>query len=519
MISFQGVALSAEELESILQIERIKCEKLAERESKGNGTCKTIWDGILCWPSAYSNQVLTQQCPSYIAGFDHLSNATKECTENGTWFISPKTHQEWTDYNKCFTNQETTIFVQVSPVDSILIKEYLPILKAISHVGYGISLVSLVVASIILFTCRKLYCPRNTLHLHLFVSFIMRAFVTFLKEFLFEQGVGLKSDFVVRNGTKYFVEEINDNWECKGLTTVWQYFIMANYSWILMEGLYIHNLLMFALFSDNGSIILYVALGWGLPLVFVVAWALVRINLENDLCWTTNSISQNFLIIRVPIIIAVLLNFGLFLNIVRLLLLKVRSSVQEETQRYWRLAKSTMVLAPLFGVHYTIFLGMSYSVGINETVELIWLFCDQLFASFQGFFVAVFYCFLNSEVQTEIKKKMRRLMNKARVTDGVSQRRSTFVSWPSSCSINNNNSIFALCRSFSSRNNMESRESKRTVDSEDFVYLPDVSKSIVENKSVIYDGRTLNLNNGDSLELDNFMSEEHTQGKHALFKF
>ncbi|KAK6643835.1 hypothetical protein RUM43_000098 [Polyplax serrata] len=153
----------------------------------------------------------------------------------------------------------------------------------------------------------KLYCPRNTLHLHLFVSFIMRAFVTFLKEFLFEQGVGLKSDFVVRNGTKYFVEEINDNWECKGLTTVWQYFIMANYSWILMEGLYIHNLLMFALFSDNGSIIMYVALGWGLPLVFVVAWALVRINLENDLCWTTNSISQNFLIIRVPIIIAVLI--------------------------------------------------------------------------------------------------------------------------------------------------------------------------------------------------------------------
>ncbi|KAK6643833.1 hypothetical protein RUM43_000096 [Polyplax serrata] len=65
---------------------------------------------------------------------------------------------------------------------------------------------------------------------------------------------------------------------------------------------------------------------------------------------------------------------------------------------------------------------------------------------------------------------------------------------------------------------MESKESKRT-DSEDFVYLPDVSKSIVENKSVIYDGRTLNLNNGDSLELDNFMSEEHTQGKHALFKF
>ena len=50
---------------------------------------------------------------------------------------------------------------------------------------------------------------------------------------------------------------------------------------------------------------------------------------------------------------------------------------------YRRWARSTLVLVPLFGVHYTVFLGMSYSIGVNETVELVWLFCDQLFASFQ----------------------------------------------------------------------------------------------------------------------------------------
>lgn len=48
-----------------------------------------------------------------------------------------------------------------------------------------------------------------------------------------------------------------------------------------------------------------------------------------------------------------------------------------------RWARSTLVLVPLFGVHYTVFLGMSYSIGVNETVEIVWLFCDQLFASFQ----------------------------------------------------------------------------------------------------------------------------------------
>jgi hypothetical protein len=50
---------------------------------------------------------------------------------------------------------------------------------------------------------------------------------------------------------------------------------------------------------------------------------------------------------------------------------------------YRRWAKSTLVLVPLFGVHYTVFLGMSYSIGVHPGVEIAWLFCDQLFASFQ----------------------------------------------------------------------------------------------------------------------------------------
>lgn len=34
---------------------------------------------------------------------------------------------------------------------------------------------------------RKLYCPRNTLHMHLFISFIMRAFMALLKGNLYSQ--------------------------------------------------------------------------------------------------------------------------------------------------------------------------------------------------------------------------------------------------------------------------------------------------------------------------------------------
>jgi len=51
------------------------------------------------------------------------------------------------------------------------------------------------------------------------------------------------------------------------------------------------------------------------------------------------------------------------------------------SDRRW--AKSTLVLVPLFGVHYTVFLGMSYITDLHPGVEIAWLFCDQLFASFQ----------------------------------------------------------------------------------------------------------------------------------------
>ena len=47
--------------------------------------------------------------------------------------------------------------------------------------------------------------------------------------------------------------------------------------------------------------------------------------------------------------------------------------------RKW--AKSTLFLVPLFGVHYIVFSWISFVK--DETIELVWLFWDQLFGSCQ----------------------------------------------------------------------------------------------------------------------------------------
>ncbi|GFG32524.1 hypothetical protein Cfor_01170, partial [Coptotermes formosanus] len=364
--------------------------------------CPQVWDTIMCWPTTPAGKTHEQPCADYVAGFDPQAMASKLCLPTGEWFRN--NNIPWTNYTLCFTEQIITVAVNFTEVDSNpLISEYLPVLKTIAQVGYTVSLTTLVVAFCILAAIKKLRCPRNMLHLHLFVSFIMRAFMALLKDIIFVSGVGLRMDVIEKNGSSYFYDE--NSWLCRTVTSVWQYCIMANYSWILMEGLYLHNLIFLALFSDTSSITLYVVLGWGLPALCVLPWAAARALLENTLCWTTNSSELLFLIIRGPTTISILLNFILFVNIVRVLLLKLRASVCDETRTYRRWAKSTLVLVPLFGVHYTVFLGMSYSIGVHPGVEIAWLFCDQLFASFQGFFVAVLYCFLNGEVRAELKRQ------------------------------------------------------------------------------------------------------------------
>lgn len=89
----------------------------------------------------------------------------------------------------------------------------------------------------------------------------------------------------------------------------------------------------------------------------------------------------------------------------------LQTSKRETENNYKKLLRSTLVLIPLFGVYYTVFLILEQWADLNnnELAEVIWLYTETLFSSCQGCIVASLYCFLNDEVHQEIRRFWRRM--------------------------------------------------------------------------------------------------------------
>lgn len=398
--------LTKEEQIGLLFRAKRKCEGIIKAKHKvPDGFCFPEWDGIVCWPEGPPGKLVYTGCPEYIYDFDHKGLAYRRCDLNGTW-EQASANKTWANYNECAKF--------LSHYNHSHEKDVFHRLYLIYTVGYSISLGSLIVAVLILGYFRRLHCTRNYIHMHLFVSYMLRALSIFVKD------VVLYSGSTLENMEKVTVEELKSITEvppanktqfigCKVVVTLFMYFLATNYYWILVEGLYLHSLIFMTFFSDRKYLWGFTLIGWGVPAMFVTVWATVRAIFADTECWDLSAGNLKW-IYQVPILVAVVVNFVLFLNIIRVLATKLRETNAgrcDTRQQYRKLLKSTLVLMPLFGVHYIIFNAMPYT-EVSGIPWLIQMHYEMLFNSFQGFLVAVIYCFCNGEVQAEIKKSWSR---------------------------------------------------------------------------------------------------------------
>ncbi|XP_067649839.1 secretin receptor-like [Haliotis asinina] len=396
------VIIGPEEQRRQITLAHVKClqQTLYEKSTLTGPHCNRTWDDLMCWPPTRAGEIADQPCAKYVHGFNLQGRATRACTDTGEWFVNPIYNGTWTNYTDCYADKS----VKADPTFA----EHLARIRIMFNIGYGLSLASLTFAVFVVVYFRRLHCPRNIVHLNLFLSFMFRATLSILRDNLFLRGLGLPSDVIANNhGVLEFIPE-GTHWQCKLLLTCFHYMLAANYMWIFVEGLYLHTLIIVAVFSERNTVRWYILLGWGGPLVFVIPWVAVRASLENKFCWNTNPTPGYFWIMKGPIVAILVGCFVFFVNVVRVLFTKLQvtrnSTPRARKYRYRRLAKSTLVLIPLFGVHYIIFVFVPDGAYINPTTELVRLYYELFFNSFQGFFVACLFCFCNGEVQSELRK-------------------------------------------------------------------------------------------------------------------
>ncbi|XP_028292354.1 parathyroid hormone 2 receptor [Gouania willdenowi] len=404
-MGFDG-PLSAQEQMYILYEIKLQCYHNLSNLNVDNTeeACPPDWDGLICWPHGSPGLVTKVPCPSYIYDFNHKGHAYRKCDVNGSWMFVEQWNKTWNNYSECVS------FLQ--PLDDEDRQDFFERLSLMYTIGYAVSFCSLLVAIIIIGYFRRLHCTRNYIHMHLFVSFMLRALSIFVKDKVVHSSAGLQDlDSALLDNMKSVSIASLDKSQyigCKVTVLLFIYFLSTNYYWILVEGLYLHCLIFMALRSDFKYLWGFILVGWGVPAVFVAVWAIVRATLADARCWELNAGNIKW-IYQVPILTAIGLNFVLFVNIVRVLATKIRETNAgryDTRKQYRKLAKSTLVLVLVFGIHYIIFVGLPHTFT-GQSWE-IRMYCELFFNSFQGFFVSIIYCYCNGEVQTEIKKTWTR---------------------------------------------------------------------------------------------------------------
>ncbi|XP_045292959.1 vasoactive intestinal polypeptide receptor 1 isoform X4 [Leopardus geoffroyi] len=338
----------------LIEVQHKQCLEEAQLENDTAG-CSKMWDNLTCWPATPLGQVVVLDCPLIYKFFSPVQgrNVSRSCTNEGWTHLEPGPYPI-----ACGLNDKA------SDLEEQQQSMFYSSVKTIYTIGHSLSLAALLVATAILSLFRKLHCTRNYIHMHLFISFILRATAVFTKDLILFNSEDV--DYCTKGSVS-----------CKAAMVLFQYCVMANFFWLLVEGLYLHTLLAVSFFSERKYF-------WG--------------------CW--NTINSSFWwIIKAPILTSILVNFILFICIIRILVQKLQSPDvgKSHSSPYSRLAKSTLLLIPLFGVHYIMFAFFPN----NFTAEVKMVF-ELVMGSFQGFVVAILYCFLNGEVQAELRRKWRR---------------------------------------------------------------------------------------------------------------
>ncbi|XP_067648903.1 calcitonin gene-related peptide type 1 receptor-like [Haliotis asinina] len=357
------------------------------RQVHDGSYCPMTWDGWSCVTETPAGHTADIQCPSFIPSSGPEARAHRKCTSNGTWWRKPASNMEWTDYSTC--------------IELDLKGESAAQIVAI--VCDALSILFLIPAIVIFQGFRQLRCHRHVkLHTNLFVALLL----TCITSMTMEKLVYYDGLFTEQSNTFQQTHQVS----CRVLNVLDLLFHMFPVFWMLCESFYL-TWLMIRSFHQLTSIIGFYAVGWGLPIIIIIIYVILKTQIEADSsCWLTSSHGLDWVIYG-PSLVCIAINLVLFLIILKTLFTLRRHP--REPSNFRKAVKATVILIPLFGLQQFCII---YSPADSAPGFIVYNMARAIIVHSQGLLVALIFCFLNTEVHGQVSGAWNRWQKQSRKT-------------------------------------------------------------------------------------------------------
>ncbi|EDV32807.2 uncharacterized protein Dana_GF22215, isoform I [Drosophila ananassae] len=372
--------------------------------------CNWTWDTLLCWPPTPAGVLARMNCPGGYHGVDTRKFANRKCELDGRWGSRPNATEPspagWTDYGPCYKPEVIRLMQSMGSKDIDIYIDIARRTRTLEIVGLWVSLFALVISLLIFCTFRSLRNNRTKIHKNLFVAMVLQVIVR-LTLYLDQYRRGNKE--AATNTSLSAIE--NTPYLCEASYVLLEYARTAMFMWMFIEGLYLHNMVTVAVFQGSFPLKFFSRLGWCVPILMTFVWArctVMYMDTSMGECLWNYNLTPYYWILEGPRLAVILLNFCFLVNIIRVLVVKLRQSQASDIEQTRKAVRAAIVLLPLLGITNLLHQLAPLKTATNFAV---WSYGTHFLTSFQGFFIALIYCFLNGEVRAVLLKSLATQMS------------------------------------------------------------------------------------------------------------
>nr|XP_058959517.1 adhesion G-protein coupled receptor D1-like isoform X2 [Pocillopora verrucosa] len=193
---------------------------------------------------------------------------------------------------------------------------------------------------------------------------------------------------------------------CVAVAALMQYFLMASFCWMLVEGIYIY-LFVVKVYNISDKMYRYHGFCWGLPAI-VVAVSLpiaagndgIETFVNDENCWMSSSNNIIWIFVSFVGLIAII-NMMILVRVIKELT-TIQHVKGSQTEQIRLGVRACVVLAPLLGV--------TWLIGFLVPLHIAFSYIFVILNSNQGFFIFFCHCLGNSEIRGRFKRRILKVL-------------------------------------------------------------------------------------------------------------